>query len=225
MCSEYRICFLHSNIHHCLVWMAAVLWGCVPYGEYWLDVVLCLQKLKDTLNSVQTWHMELLYEAKRCDRHLAGKTFLTAPCSSLYTEWVTHITSGMTRIQWGSISGEQGSVTELSVPQSHCVCACYLKHASLVLITLSLSPSLPPFSLDAFPFTHNIWLISQHEVSTKRVPSAACLTGSATSAEADIWNRAPHGTPTNPLEYENLCLNLLQVLADSCRKANTVLFS
>lgn len=190
--------------------------------------------MKDTLNGVQTWHMAVLHKAKRCDRYFAGKTFLTALCSSLCTEWVTHITSRMTRIQWGSISGEQGSVTELPVPQSPSVCSCYPKYASLVLITLSLSPSLPPFSLYAFHFSlssrttydwyHNL-KYQLKEFLQLRVWQAARCQQRQMSGTALLFQTEAHGTPTNPPEYENLCVNLLQVSADSFRKANRVLFN
>lgn len=190
--------------------------------------------MKDTLNGVQTWHMAVLHKAKRCDRYLAGKTFLTALCSSLCTEWVTHITSRMTRIQWGSISGEQGSVTELPVPQSPSVCSCYPKYASLVLITLSLSPSLPPFSLYAFHFSfssrttydwyHNL-KYQLKEFLQLRVWQAARCQQRQMSGTALLFLTEAHGTPTNLLEYENLCVNLLQVSADSFGKANRVLFN
>lgn len=100
--------------------------------------------------------------------------------------------------------------------------------------TLSLSPSLPPFSLYASHFSlssrttydwyHNL-RYQLKEFLQLRVWQAARCQQRQTSGTALLFLTEAHGTPTNLLEYENLCVNLLQVSADSFGKANRVLFN
>lgn len=121
----------------------------------------------------------------------------------------------MTRIQWGSISGKQGSVTELSVSHFFCFTVCTVC-ISLPHYTLSFTVSPSFFLCFSFSlsFSH---VYTTYHCYKNILYQLNVLTDNIFSADAD--NTKAHIILTKPLEHENM------VLANCFSVANRILIN